>query len=262
MGKTSATVASGISCALSSVDGKKKSVKPSEKELRKTLRRNVDRSKNLLVSLEQNLSSWDYEEHNATMSSFWSSTTAVHASVLQEALNRGNDAGVRHQMNMGSMRDAFTRAEEQLRLSSRRLTDPAIPNIKDKVKNISSVAKLIKGLVDMTLQTALNTSKLAGSVADGWSVPAQFESSKMRALEDLACSRRRNGIVSVMLSRERGSISFGDSRSKTNVLVIPLVILEHLVANKVVLDRYCSASGMSLSKQLDHFIHILSGKND
>ncbi|KAK8407544.1 hypothetical protein O3P69_002237 [Scylla paramamosain] len=129
MGKTSATVASGISCALSSVDGKKKSVKPdepSEKELRKALRRNVDRSKNLLVFLEQNLSSWDYEEHNTTMSSFWSSTAAVHASVLQEALNRGNDAGVRHQMNMGSMRDAFTRAEEQLRLSSRRSTDPAI----------------------------------------------------------------------------------------------------------------------------------------
>ncbi len=33
------------------------------------------------------------------------------------------------------------------------------------------------------------------------------------------------------------------------------------MANKVVLDSYCSASGTSLSKQHDHFIDILSGKN-
>ncbi len=85
----------------------------------------------------------------------------------------------------------------------------------------------------MTLQTALNTSKLAeaGSVADRWSVPAQFEPSRMRALEDLAGSRHRNDVVTVMLSRDMGSISFGDFRRKRNVLVIPLVISEHLVAS-------------------------------
>ncbi|KAK8390452.1 hypothetical protein O3P69_010261 [Scylla paramamosain] len=119
MGKMSATVASGISRALSSVDAKKKSVKPdepSEKELRKALRRNMDRSKNLLVSLGQNLSLWGYEEHNTTMS-------AVYASAVQEALNRGNDAGVRHQMDMGCIRDAFTRAEEQLRLAFFKVVD-------------------------------------------------------------------------------------------------------------------------------------------
>ncbi|KAK8374166.1 hypothetical protein O3P69_007881 [Scylla paramamosain] len=119
MGKMSAAVASGISRALSSVDAKKKSVKPdepSEKELRKALRRNMDRSKNLLVSLGQNLSLWGYEEHNTTMS-------AVHASAVQEALNRGNDAGVRHQMDMGCIRDAFTRAEEQLRLAFFKVVD-------------------------------------------------------------------------------------------------------------------------------------------
>ena len=325
-GKTSAAVASGISRALSSVNAKKKSMKfdePSEKKLREALRRNVDRSKNLLVSLGQNLSSWGYEEHNATMSSFWSSTAAVRASALQEALNVGNDAGVRHQMDTGCMRDSFTRAEEYLRLAFFKAVDRPgdsvmhlsdilssltsssdgspgaswnmfaeamerlpgaarkvfnvkglieaierlkfpIRNHRDAVKNIGSVVKLIEGLVGMTLQTALNTSKLAeaGSVADGWSVPAQFEPSRMRALEDLAGSRHRNDVVSVLLNRERGSISFGDSNRKTNVLVIPLVILEHLVADKVVLDSYCSASNTSLSKELGHFIDILRGKDN
>ena len=320
-GKTSAAVASGISRALSSMNAKQKSVKsdePSEKELRKVLKRNVDRSKNLLVSLGQNLSSWGYEEHNATVSSFWSSTAAVRASALQEALNRSNDVSVRHQINTGC---SFDRAEEQLRLAFFKAVDrpgdsvmhlsdilssltssdgspgaswkvfleamEKLPgtarkvfnikqlikavesfkfpvsnnrNRKDIVKNVSSVAKLIKGLVDMTLQTALNTSKLidAGSVADGWSAPAQFEPSRMRALEDLAGSRHRNDVVSVLLNRERGSVS----RCKTNILVIPLVILEHLVADKIVLDGYCSASGSNLAKQLGHFIDILSGKDN
>nr|BDT63167.1 MAG: wsv360-like protein [Hemigrapsus takanoi nimavirus]GBG35368.1 wsv360-like protein [Hemigrapsus takanoi nimavirus] len=327
-GKTSAAVASGISRALSSVNAKKKSLKtlePSEKELRTALRRNVDRSKNLLVSLGQNLSSWGYEEHSATVSSFWSSTAAVRANALQEALNRGNDTGVRHQMDTGCMRDSFARAEEQLRLAFFKAVDrpgdsvmhlsdilssltssdgspgaswkifleamEKLPgaarkvfnvkelikaiesfrfpvannrNRKDVVKNISSVAKLIKGLVDMTLQTALNTSKLAeaGSVADGWSVPTQFEPSRMRALEDLAGSRHRNDVVSILLNRERGSISFGNSRHTTNVLVIPLVILEHLVADKVVLDSYCLTSKTNLSQELGHFIDILTGKDN
>ena len=78
--------------------------------------------------------------------------------------------------------------------------------------------------------------------------------------EDLAGSRHRNDVVSVLLNK--GSISFGDSRRKTNVLVIPLVILEHLVADKVVLDSYCSASGTTLTEQLNHFINILSGKDN
>ena len=312
-GKTSAAVASGISRALTSINAKKKSVRsdgPSEKELKKALRNNVDRSKNLLVSLGQNLSSWGYEEHNATVSSFWSSTAAVRASALQEALNRSNDVGVRHQMDVGCTRDSFVGAEAQLRMAFFKAVNRPGDSVDDilasfdgagggwqmfleamekfprafkkvfnleelinaiesfkfpisKNQNISSSVKLLNGLVNMTLQSALNTSKLAeaGSVADGWSRPAQFEPSRMRALEDLAGSRHRNDVVSVLLNRERGSISFGNSRRKTNVLVIPLVILEYLVADKVVLDSYCSAADTRLYKQLDHFMDTLSGNN-
>ncbi|KAK3865913.1 hypothetical protein Pcinc_028515 [Petrolisthes cinctipes] len=117
----------------------------------------------------------------------------------------------------------------------------------------------------MTLQTKFNTSRLieAGSVADGWTNVNQFEPSRMKTLEDLAGSRDRSDVAVIPLSKERGSICFEDRRRsrRTNVLVVPLVILEHLVADKVVLDSYVASTGESLASHLENFIRILTSED-
>ena len=327
MGKASAAVAAGISRALSTINTTTKSssssVIPSglsDSELKKAMRRNFDRSKNLLISMGQYLNSWNYEEHNASINSYWTSVSSIRSKALQDTIIRGNELGVAHQIDAGCIRDSFSDAERQLRLAFFEAIDKpgdfvyhlsdvissysdrssgalwkrfvntieALPssarkvfnvtnliktansfkfpvannkNQKDNLKNVKAASAVIDNLVRMTLQTAFNTRQIteAGSVSDGWSKTTQMEPSRMQALLDLSKYRYSKNTVTIPLNMERGSLGFSDNK-RTNVLVLHTVILNHLVADKVALDTFCASEGTTLSKELEKFIDIFTGK--
>ena len=134
-----------------------------------------------------------------------------------------------------------------------------------KITNLKAADRIINGLTEMIIQSAFNGTSTAemsiglGSAADGWG-PAnnQLEPSRMKALKLMArFGRRRPDVISVPISRSRGSISGLDSGITS--VDIPVVIISHLISDKRILDDLCG-EGMDLGREITKFIQTLLGE--
>nr|AKS10599.1 wsv360-like protein [Metopaulias depressus WSSV-like virus] len=136
-----------------------------------------------------------------------------------------------------------------------------------KRTNLKAIDRIINGLTEMVIQSAFNGTSTAeismglGSAADGWGLASnQLEPSRIKALKLMTkFGRRRPDVISIPVSRSRGSIS-GLDAGITSV-DIPAVIMSHLISDKKILDDLCGER-MDLGKEITNFVQTLSERGE